>query len=198
MGIYTSAHHRWMLFVDGENLTFRGQCYAEQNGILLEEGSSFMRDAFVWMPEWGRATVGNYRNFPSGLVSPHAIRAYYYTSVRGDDVKIQQVREALRSLGFEPKVFKRPANRNSKGVDISLTKDCLSHAFLDNYDFVALITGDGDYLPLLEEVKRLGKIVYLASFTTGLSQELRLAADWFGSLDEIFTEKWTSYVKSGH
>ena len=43
----------------------------------------------------------------------------------------------------------------AKGVDIALTKDLLSHAFLDNYDAVVLVAGDGDYVPVVEELKRL-------------------------------------------
>ncbi len=190
MGIYTSIHYRWMVFVDGENLTLRAQEFAKQNGVELVVGPFYMRDVFVWMPQFERATVGQYDNFPSGLVSPHAIRAYYYTSVTGDEPKLQEVNEALRKLAFEPKVFKKSANRKSKGVDISLTKDFLSHAFLNNYDFVVLIAGDADYLPLIEEVKRLGKIVYLTFLSSGLSQDLRLAADWFGSLDKLFLDRW--------
>jgi uncharacterized LabA/DUF88 family protein len=45
-----------------------------------------------------------------------------------------------------------------------------------------LVTGDGDYLPVVEEVKRFGKRVVLAFFEhseAGLSPELRRAADEF-------------------
>ena len=190
MGIYTSIRYRWMLFVDGENLTLRAQEFAKENSIDLVEGPFYMRDVFVWMPQFKRATDGAYRNFPSSLVNPHAIRAHYYTSAQGDDVKLREVNETLRKLGFEPKVFKKFPKRKSKGIDISLSTDFLSHAFLNNYDFVALIAGDADYLPLIEEVKRLGKIVYLTFLSCGLSQDLRLAADWFGSLDELFLKGW--------
>jgi len=30
----------------------------------------------------------------------------------------------------------------------------LSHAFLDHYEVACLVTGDADYIPLVEEVKR--------------------------------------------
>jgi len=46
----------------------------------------------------------------------------------------------------------------------------LSHAFLNNYDVATLIAGDADYVPLVEEVKRLGKVVYVLFFVSnGLS-----------------------------
>ena len=63
-----------------------------------------------------------------------------------------------------------------KGVDISLAKDLLSHAFLDNYDYAILYSGDGDYVPLVEEVKRIGKNVMVCFFDTDcLNKELKLS-----------------------
>jgi uncharacterized LabA/DUF88 family protein len=62
-------------------------------------------------------------------------------------------------------VFKKDKQgRKTKGVDITLTRDMLSHAFRGNYDVARLIAGDGDYLPLIEEVKRLGKRVQVCFF----------------------------------
>ena len=40
-------------------------------------------------------------------VQDHAIRAHYYTSLTGDDNQVMSVRQALRSLGFHPEVFKK-------------------------------------------------------------------------------------------
>jgi uncharacterized LabA/DUF88 family protein len=61
----------------------------------------------------------------------------------------------------------------AKGMDIALAKDFLSHAFLDNYDVAVLVAGDGDDVPLITEVKRLGKVVYVVFFNDyGLSTEL--------------------------
>jgi uncharacterized LabA/DUF88 family protein len=76
-------------------------------------------------------------------------------------------------------------------VDIALTKDLLRHAFLGNYDVAVLVAGDGDYVPLVDEVKRLGKVVYVEFFRqSGLSNNLRLAADRFFEMDEFFLHQW--------
>ena len=41
--------------------------------------------------------------------------------------------------------LRAPADtRRSKGVDIILTKDMLSHAFPGNFDAALLVAGDGD------------------------------------------------------
>src|SRR5882762_8629395 len=102
---------RWMLFVDGENLTLRGQKFAADNGFVLEEGAYFLKDVFVWLLGV-RATTNIVETAPLS-VQPAAIRAHYYTSVSGDDIKLQQVRERLWELGFSPEVFKK-SRQNEK------------------------------------------------------------------------------------
>ena len=183
---------RWMLFVDGENFTLRAQKIAENNALELVEGPNFMRDIFVWLPGLRPTTaITNTESTPM-QVQHHAIRAYYYTSVMGSDDKVQAVRNALWSLGFQPQVFKKSRkDEKAKGVDIALTKDLLSHAFLDNYDVAVLFSGDGDYVPVVEEVKRLGKVVYVCSFASaGLSNELRIASDMFFENEPFFLDQW--------
>jgi uncharacterized LabA/DUF88 family protein len=89
-------------------------------------------------------------------------------------------------------VFKKVrAEEKAKGVDIALAKDFLSHAFLHNYDVAVLVAGDSDYVPLINEVKRLGKVVYVVFFQNyGLSPELHLAADMFFEMEHFFLERW--------
>jgi len=108
---------------------------------------------------------------------------------------IGSVRERLWEIGFQPEVFKRLRNRDrAKGVDIALATDLLGNAHRDNYDAAVLLAGDGDYVPLVEEVKRLGKQVHVAFFDTeglGLSPELRLASDHFWILEPAFANAWS-------
>ena len=59
---------------------------------------------------------------------------YYYTSVHGNDVKRNDIEQRLWAIGFEPRVFKKQRDRKSKGVDISLTRDAMCHAFDDHFD----------------------------------------------------------------
>jgi len=82
-----------------------------------------------------------------------ASRANYYTATRGNGTDVE-VKEALWQIGFDPHVFSKQKTAKSKGVDITLTRDVLSHAFRGNYDIAVLYAGDKDYVPLVEEVKR--------------------------------------------
>jgi uncharacterized LabA/DUF88 family protein len=183
---------RWMLFVDGENMTMRAQKLADNTALRLQEGAEYRKNVFVWFPGL-KATPALTNTHDSPIkVQDHAIRAHYYTSLTGDDNQVMSVRQALRSLGFHPEVFKKVRQQEkAKGVDIALAKDFLSHAFLDNYDVAVLVAGDGDYVPLITEVKRLGKVVYVVFFNDyGLSTELHLAADMFFEMKHFFLERW--------
>src|ERR1019366_6758356 len=123
---------RWMLFVDGENFTCRAQALAQDKGIQLVEGDHYSRDVFVWFPNFAGSSSALFRQSRHPLHwTP--IRSYYYTSVRGSDETLEGVRMQLWTLGFQAEVFKRNKERDSKGVDIALTKDMLTHAFFDHY-----------------------------------------------------------------
>lgn len=183
---------RWMMFVDGENLTKRAQQIAENEAVGLEEGPYHSRDVFIWFPD----REGTLSLLPTRYkLQPHAIRSYYYTTTGGDENEIKRIRECLWDMAFQPEVFKRPRARRqqAKGVDIALTKDFLSHAYSDNYDVAVLVAGDGDYVPLVDEVKRLGKGVFVVFFRdSGVNPELRLSSDVFFELDESFISAWQS------
>jgi|SRR5579859_776036 len=185
---------RWMMFVDGENLTIRAQELAAKRGVSLTPGLNYEQNVFVWMPGVTPNRFAPTGPVISGPLEGYAIRCYYYTSVVGDEVRLNTVRTSLWELGFHPEVFKRDkGSQRSKGVDITLTKDVLSHAYQGNFDVALLVAGDGDYVPLVREVKRLGKNVDGMFFDgpgLGLNQELRLAVDTFHHLDDHFVEKW--------
>jgi uncharacterized LabA/DUF88 family protein len=188
---------RWMLFVDGENLTIRAQEFAREHGIELPEDDYFKRDVFIWSH---RHALDCVVPEPPNL-DGRAVRAHYYTSLQADVNGIEEVRESLRRIGFEPEVFKREKGGRSKGVDIALARDVLAHAFQGHYDAAVLVAGDGDYVPLVEEVKAQGKRVYVAFFSTerwGLSRRLRREADDFFSIDMYFRDSWSCSKRSCH
>jgi uncharacterized LabA/DUF88 family protein len=127
-------------------------------------------------------------------LDPDGIRAYYYASLQADHPEIDQTEKVLRKIGFAPKVFKKEdRQRKSKGVDIALTTDMLTHAFQNHFDVAILISGDEDYCPLVNRVKSLGKQVWVWSFSNkddGLGPELWKASDVFLPLDSLFTSAW--------
>jgi hypothetical protein len=183
----------WMLFIDGENLAIRARKYAESRGLCIPDGPNARKDVFVWF-NGGHPLAPRFSAYerPGQL----ATRGYYYTSLVGDEQVLASVRRDLWEMGFSPQVFKRDANlHKAKGVDIALTTDMLSHAFRGNYEIAVLVAGDGDYVPLVEEVKRLGKLVwvwFLADEKYGLNPALKLAADHFMDMTNEFLQGMTA------
>ena len=182
-----------MTFIDGENFTLRAQQLLSSHNWNMgpaEARGLWKKDTFIWLPQHrGTQALAHGHNH----LEQHAIRAYYYTSLVGDDPAITNVEEKLWDLGFTARVFKRSKNREkSKGVDIALAKDMLSHAFQGHFEIAVLIAGDGDYSPLVEELKHNGKKVMLAFFSKecGLSDTLRLAADEYTDITQYFLNSW--------
>lgn len=186
---------RWMMFVDGENFTMRAQEVAAARDIPLTEGHHYKRDVFLWFPG-----IGPRQRFmhPDGATKlrERAIRSYYYTSAVGTHDGIEGVATSLWELGFDPRVFKRPSDntRKTKGVDVSITRDLLVHAFRDHYDAAVILAGDGDYVPVIEEVKRAGKLVYGGFFrqSQGFNPKFRLACDEFWDLTDFLKTEWST------
>lgn len=107
------------------------------------------------------------------------IRRYWFSSYKEDlkDEDIFGLEVKLRCYGFEPKLFMKKGGRE-KGVDIALAKEMLINAFNQNYDIGLLIAGDGDYVGLVNDVKRYGQLIVGAFFRRhGLSKELHVAFD---------------------
>lgn len=177
----TPTSLRWMVFVDGENFSSRFRSVAEAKygkGFVPrpEVEQCYKRDTFLWTSD---LMLNRLVDILEKIYSirPEPVRMNYYTMTSGDAAEVQRVRESLWNLGFHPWVFQKQKGKRAKGVDITLTKDMLSHAFLDNFDLAVIFTGDGDYVPVIEEVKRLGKIVVLFAFPDGLNPELKFSSD---------------------
>jgi hypothetical protein len=185
-----------MAFVDGENFTIRGQEFAHARPFSLIEGPYYAPNVYLWIPQ-----VDPTRDMYEGQATLEfsAIRAYYYTSLVGDDQKLTAARTALWDLGFTPSVFKKSRqDQKAKGVDITLARDLLLHAVNDHYDVAVLLAGDADYIPLVDEVKRRGKVVYVAFFgDSGLSPEVVRASDTFFDLSHLFWTRWTEHNRKG-
>jgi uncharacterized LabA/DUF88 family protein len=183
---------RMMAFVDGENLTIRYE-KSMAKGRQTHPQVSYKKNAYVWaedaiFPDWNQI-----------------VRATYYTSCQGDSNCLTTISQDISKLKFQQfsnayipwlserlgnnlraKVFKKPSQERSKGVDIQITIDILTNTFNNNLDTVFIVSGDGDYAPVLEEVIRHGKRVYVAALSSGLNRKMVDLADKFYDLDAVF------------
>jgi len=77
-----------------------------------------------------------------------------------------------------------------KKVDINIAIDVVTLAYEDAYDTAVLVTGDGDFLPVVKKVIGLDKKVEIWAFKYSLANTLRecLEEDRIFYLDDILDE----------
>lgn len=179
-------------YIDGENLVHRYQDMINK-GSIPRKDVIHKPEFYVWHP---RVTQrDNYCAYD---------RISFYQTVVGDDKKLNKAREEICKIRYGyrvdkyilgdgslyPRIFKKGKKESkTKSVDINISVDMLRNIMNGVGDIIFLLSGDGDYLPLIEEVGRHGKQVWLGAFSSGLNPSLRYAADEFIDLDPIFFEK---------
>ena len=129
------------------------------------------------------------------------LRAYFYTGIPADRnlpseiyqqfKKQQNFLNELSNLGIKVKTMplkRTPEGFIEKGIDILLATDMVSLAFRNAYDTAILVSGDSDYVPVVEEIQALGKRVENATFKRESSFHLRKVCDSYMYLDDILEE----------
>jgi len=66
-----------------------------------------------------------------------------------------------------------------KGIDILIAVDMVTQALWNYYDTGILVSGDGDFAPMLSRIKNAGKQVENASFDSRRSKSLIESSDLF-------------------
>jgi uncharacterized LabA/DUF88 family protein len=177
------------IMADGENLVLRFQSML-QTGRAVRHDVQHWKDSFVWSPE------------STTQASWFIVRASYYTTQVADETKLNELRNKIASVEYQfldvavrrsgkgtlcPHVFKKQRRGlKTKSVDINICVDALRHAYNNSLDALILLSGDGDYIPLIKEVMRQGKQVWVGAFSDGCSSELPRVADAFYYLDDFF------------
>lgn len=182
-----------ILFVDGENLTFRYQELLK-SGKKPKEGVIHIPDVFVWHNDIAR------------LWKIDFYRVLFYSSVVGDDLKIKEIKDIISKQIFHedldqsmnyfgklqivPSIFKKESkSHKSRLVDISITIDSMRFAYTNAADVLCFISGDGDFLNLYSEIMKGGKKVSVAALSSGLSEAVKSSVDYFVDLDNVFFRK---------
>jgi uncharacterized LabA/DUF88 family protein len=84
---------------------------------------------------------------------------------------------------------KRPDSRIiEKGIDTLISKDILTFAFKDKFDTAILVSGDGDFIPIIDEIKSYGKKVELWAFKHTLGKELKNKVDTYTYIDNFIDQ----------
>ena len=142
---------------------------------------------FLWRPDlqlfWDRTSLAT--AFGYELSQVRLSRAVYSCAFTGEDSKIHQARVGLRQHDFEPIVIHEPKDQKAsrdasrrqhgliekaKGCDIAIAVRMVADAAADLYDCCYLFTSDADFLPAVEAVRRMGKIVVVFGYGDGVAK----------------------------
>jgi uncharacterized LabA/DUF88 family protein len=83
------------------------------------------------------------------------------------------------------------SNAFEKKVDIQIAIDMVSLAYENAYDTGILLTGDGDFIPVVQKIKDLGKRVELWAFRYSLAQALK---DEFREKDMYYIDDYLEKI----
>ncbi|MDO8577296.1 MAG: NYN domain-containing protein [Candidatus Wildermuthbacteria bacterium] len=120
----------------------------------------------------------------SAVAGRHLVRAFGYV-VRTKTGEEKPFFEALLKLGIETRV--KDLQEYYGGLkkadwDVGIAVDAIKTS--GSVDVVTLISGDGDFAPLVEYLKNHGKRVEVMAFGKSTSSKLREVADEFLDLEE--------------
>lgn len=165
-----------MVFIDGGNL------YQSLRGTL-------------------KRTDLDYQRFVEAIAADRQLqRTYFYTAAVDQALQPevfkaqQQFLTAIQSTPYFEVKLGRLVYRNwpgqppiEKGIDVRLATDMLTRAYRDHFDVAVLVSGDNDFVDLVQAVKDQGKHVEVALFRDGgASLQLRNAADRVIEIDAAF------------
>jgi uncharacterized LabA/DUF88 family protein len=109
------------------------------------------------------------------------VKAYYFGSDQpGPNFGQSSFFYELRNLGIETTIFPlvdRGGRQLEKGVDVGLAVKMLAMAKDGSFDYGVLVAGDKDYVQLVSEVQRAGRVVELVGIRGSVSSELKAQAN---------------------
>jgi uncharacterized LabA/DUF88 family protein len=180
-----------LVLIDGENVVFRYEEMHRNGRVPLADVRHFP-GSFAWS-----------RNALYRVDMLELVRVSYYTHVVGDDKKvadaqrfIAETRYRVNEPGFSgdrqiiPRVRKKDGgSTKQKIVDTEVTMDMMRAAFVTRLDALVLVSGDGDFIPVINDITRsTATQVHVLALSSGLNPGLRSCADSFHLLDDIFFE----------
>ncbi len=115
-----------------------------------------------------------------------AKKVFFYFGQENNDQKQQKFLNKLRIFGFTLRVkqVKHYGNRRKANCDVDLTMDSL--LFAHKFDHAIYLTGDGDFYPLFEHLKKKSKSVTIISWPRRTAREVRrFAGDAFVDMGSL-------------
>ncbi len=198
-------HPKTVVIVDGENLAIRYKAMIK-NDYEPKNNTIKIKDVFVWNPDL----------FQSHNTRKDILRISYFTCVACDEVRLEEIKDEIGKTEYSytvdiigggggrfgggardiiskgtlnPRIFTKQKGTSTKKVDIAMFIDAFNYSILDNIEEIHLMTGDSDFIPIIQEIMRRGKKVTVSSFSSGVKDEMKHVPDTYQCLDDIFLTK---------
>ena len=149
----------------------------------------------------------NPRNLIQHIVGNNAIRHVQYfdaepeNGVVNKDLEpywnaIQRYANTSCAFGY----LKRRKNKRpeQKAVDTLIATNMLVGAFHKQFDFAVLIAGDADFVPVVDEVQRMGVRVAIGAGSRAASELIDVADIFFKFPDQPNEKEWPAMKVEGH
>lgn len=168
---------RVMVFIDGSNFYHGLKAATGTNRIKFLEFAKYLCE--------GRTLVSiEYYNCPMlQELDPkkYADQHRFFSRLK----TIPQLNLHLARLVKRFDVGKKSQVVVEKGLDVLLAVHLFKHAISDNYDTAILLSGDGDFAPAIEIIRKAyGKRVEIACFEDSRSDHLRQVSDKVWELEK--------------
>jgi len=130
-----------------------------------------------------------------------------FSSPKADERQLRNERNRYHDLmhaGIDPKYFPMSMSQGEKGADVALAIDALQAAVDSRIDIVALVTGDGDLIPLARAVMKQGirvMAVYFqyeeGEYKSFINERLLRVCNYSLNVNELDKDKNTKAVFRG-
>ena len=110
-----------------------------------------------------------------------------YDMLRENDPIQKKVHDDLRSKKIRIKTPRGRCSKSDKqmGVDVYLAADVVSQAMTSQCDTIVIVSGDGDFIPVIDKVKESGKKIEIVSWEVCANRSLMDECDYFTLLDDL-------------
>ncbi len=154
-------------------------------GVFVDVQNLYHTTKTLWP-----GTKVNYRALRDFILAqaphPRWVTFHAFTAINPDWKSQEQFLWALSQMGY--RVITKPIRRMSDGsikgdMDLDLALEVMYMA--PHLNEIVLVTGDGDFVPLVHQLVWMGKVVRVIGPGRLTAQELGLVAHSFLSLDQI-------------
>lgn len=146
-------------------------------GILIDVQNMYYSARYLY-----NARVNFKEILKTAISNRLLIRAVAYV-VKTETGEEKPFFEALKKLGIEIKIKELQiyfGGLKKADWDVGITVDAIK--FAPSLDVIVLVSGDGDFVPLVEYLKNIGKITEVMAFSKSASGKLKETADDFTDL----------------